>query len=355
MRNFDNRYVELPEADVASRIADHKRRFGTELVILAHHYQPEETFRFADFTGDSLKLSQAAAERRSAKYIVFCGVHFMAEVARMLCGREQRVILPDPTAGCSMADMATVEQVQACWTRLERLASGKKIVPITYINSSASIKAFCGRHDGAICTSGNAGKIVPWAMQHGDLVLFLPDQHLGRNTGYALGLRLDQMVVDDPERERLDSLVRMILWPGYCNVHMVFTVEDVQRSRREYPDARIIVHPECRFEVVREADESGSTEYMLKRVRESAEGSVWVIGTEKAMVDRLKDELAGRNSIFHLSRGETACPTMKLCTARRLLWVLDNLAEGEVVNEIFVDDEVARESQVALERMLQIR
>jgi len=352
MQEFDNRYTTIPESQVALRIKQRKKQFGRDVIILAHHYQPEETFRFADFTGDSLKLSQQAADQRGAKYIIFCGVHFMAEVARMLCGSDQRVILPDMTAGCAMADMANIDQVESCWRRLQGLLPDKKIVPITYINSPATIKAFCGRNDGAICTSGNAERILTWALGNGDLVLFLPDQHLGRNTGRKLGLELDQMLVDDPAHKAIESKVRMILWPGYCNIHARFTVEDVRGVRRQHPKARIIVHPECPLDVVSEADEAGSTEAIIKRVRESSPGSQWAIGTECAMVDRLAGETAGEKTIFNLSKGETACPTMKQCTARRLLWVLDNLAEGRVINEITVDPEVARQSRLALERML---
>jgi quinolinate synthase len=360
MLTFDKKYLQLTDNDVFTQIAARKAELGDRLVILAHHYQPQETFQFADFTGDSLKLSQQAADQKQADYIVFCGVHFMAEVARMLCGEGQHVILPELAAGCSMADMATAEQVEVCWDKLTKEAAGRKIVPITYINSSAAIKAFCGRHDGAICTSGNGSKVLTWALEHGDMVLFLPDQHLGRNTAYSFGIGLDQMVLYGPTAGGgfsgpIESKTRMVLWAGCCCVHMIFTAADVDRVRREQPAAKVIVHPECRFDVVQAADEAGSTEYILKRIRESADGSVWAVGTESAMVDRLAEEAAPGKTVFNLSASGASCPTMKMTEARKLLWVLDHLAEGRVVNEIFVDPEITRQSRLALERMLELR
>ncbi len=350
-------YDKLSKEEIAERIWERKRELGERVIILAHHYQLDDVFGFADFTGDSLKLSRQASEQSEAEYIVFCGVHFMAEVARMLCNAEQKVILPDIIAGCSLADYASYEQVERCWRVLSKKLAGRKIIPVTYINSLAEIKAFCGRNDGVICTSGNADRVLRWAFDNGDIVLFLPDQHLGRNSGYKMGIGLEQMLVYDSQvdegglPEKIGGEIKMILWNGCCDVHMQFDVNDVQRVREEKPEVKIIVHPECKFDVVQAADYSGSTEFILKSVRESSE-KVWAIGTERDMVARLANEFNGRKEIFNLSDKEPYCPMMKQCDSSRLLWVLDNIAEGVAVNEVFVDERIIADSQIALERML---
>ncbi len=330
------------------------------MIILAHHYQADDVFRFADFSGDSLKLSQQAADQKDAEFIIFCGVYFMAEVARMLCEPTQKVILPDISAGCSLADYANYQQVSECWAVLSDKLAGKKIVPITYINSSAEIKAFCGKNDGAICTSGNADRVLRWAFETGDVVLFLPDQHLGRNSSYRMGIGLEQMLVYNPElregglTETIADDVKMILWNGCCDIHMQFTVDDIRRVRSEYPEAKIIVHPECKFDVVKLSDLAGSTEFIIKHIAQSRE-SVWAVGTERDMVSRLAKQYEGEKTIFNLSRSEPYCPMMKQSSPAKLLWVLDNIADGNVVNEVFVDEQISIDSKAALQRMLELR
>ena len=352
------KYATLSEQELTSRIDAMKRKLGKRLVILAHHYQLEETFRFADFTGDSLKLAQSAANQRDAEYIIFCGVHFMAETARMLCAPEQHVILPDTHAGCPLAEFANIEQVETCWEILQSLSHGKKIIPITYINSTADIKSFCGLHDGIVCTSGNAQKVLRWAFDTGDMLLFLPDQHLGRNTGYQMGMKLGEMALYNPAKQsggisKLDDDVKIVLWAGYCNAHMKFSEDDVKLVRKNYPEAKIIVHPECKFEVVQAADLAGSTEMIIRTVSQSKE-KVWAIGTEKDMVDRLARKLAPEKKIFSLSPQNPSCFSMKLCNAAKLLWVLENLANGKIVNEVFVDSNITENARSALKQMLEL-
>ncbi len=351
------RYAGLSVEEIAERIGELKEKLGKRVVILAHHYQSDEVFRFADFTGDSLKLSRQASEQKEAEYIVFCGVHFMAEVARMLCDVRQKVILPDITAGCSLADYASYDQVARCWNILSSRLGGRKIVPVTYINSLAEIKGFCGRNDGVICTSGNADRVLRWAFEKGEVVLFLPDQHLGRNSGYKMGIGLDEMLVyDSNERdgglpEDMDG-VRMVLWNGCCDVHMEFSVEDIERVRSVYgSEVKVIVHPECKFDVVQMADYSGSTEYILNCVGDSSD-RVWAVGTERDMVKRLAKRYEGEKKIFNLSEKEPYCPMMKQSNISRLLWVLENIAAGESVNEVFVEERIKEEARIALERML---
>ena len=352
-------YVELSEAELDGRIVEAKRGLGRRLVILGHHYQRDEVVKFADFRGDSLRLSRLAADRREAEYIVFCGVHFMAESADILSGDHQQVCLPDLNAGCSMADMADLDQVEVCWEDLARFPEFK-FVPITYINSTAAIKGFVGRHEGAVCTSSNARKIFEWALARGDKGLFLPDEHLGRNTAYAMGIPLEEMVVWDPLREmgglEEDQIrkARVILWKGHCSVHQRFLPEHVKNTRQTHSGIRVIVHPECRWEVCQLADEVGSTERILKIVSEAAPGSRWAVGTEIHMVNRLAKDHPDR---FVVSLDDCAClcSTMYRISPQHLCWVLENLQEGRVVNQIRVDSETKRWALAALNRMLEIR
>ena len=351
-------YVELSEAELDGRIVEAKRCLGRRLVILGHHYQRDEVVKFADYRGDSLRLSRLAADRSEAEYIVFCGVHFMAESADILSGDHQQVCLPDLNAGCSMADMADLDQVEVCWEDLARFPEFK-FVPITYINSTAAIKGFVSRHEGAVCTSSNARKIFEWALARGDKGLFLPDEHLGRNTAYAMGIPLEEMVVWDPLREmgglEEDQIrkARVILWKGHCSVHQRFLPEHVKNTRQTHPGIRVIVHPECRWEVCQLADEVGSTERILKIVSEAAPGSRWAVGTEIHMVNRLAKDHPDR---FVVSLDDCAClcSTMYRISPQHLCWVLENLQEGRVVNRIRVDSETKRWALAALNRMLEI-
>jgi len=351
-------YVELPEQELDSRIARVKAALGSQLVILGHHYQRDEVIKFADYRGDSLKLSQMAASRTAAEYIVFCGVHFMAESADILSGEHQTVILPDLNAGCSMADMADLDQVEVCWEDLARVTGGK-VIPITYINSTAAIKAFVGRNGGAVCTSSNASKITAWALSRGEKALFLPDEHLGRNTAYRLGISLDQMAVWDPHAETGGLAeeeirhARVILWKGHCSVHQRFLPEHVERARRNYPGIRVIAHPECRWDVCELADEVGSTELIIRRVQESPPGSQWAVGTEIHLVSRLARENPDRR-VITLDDCGCLCSTMYRISPQHLCWTLESLAVGNVVNAVRVDPETKRWARVALDRMLEI-
>jgi len=351
---------QMSDQQVFDQIREHKRKLGKQLVILGHHYQHDATFQFADCTGDSLKLSRQAANEGDAKYIVFCGVHFMAEVAAMLAGERQVVILPDIRAGCPMADMADLDDVEQCWQDLTECSSDK-IVPVCYINSTAAIKAFCGRHDGAICTSGNCTQVLQWALEHGGKVLFLPDQHLGRNSAYGLGHPLDSMAVYDPSQANGGLTAqqvrdaRIILWKGHCYVHMAFTLEHVQRVRRDWPEAKIIVHPECTWEVVQAADLAGSTEYILRTVTDAPAGSSWAIGTEVNMVNRLANKFKGAKTVRCLSPNLPYCANMARTTPRALLKALDGIAEGRIENRITVDPQTREAAMTALKRMLAMR
>jgi len=351
-------YVELPERDLDERITRAKAALGSRLVILGHHYQRDEVVKFADYRGDSLKLSQQAASRKEAEYIVFCGVHFMAESADILSGDHQNVVLPDLNAGCSMADMANLEQVEVCWEEL-RSVTDAAIVPITYINSTAAIKAFVGRHGGAVCTSSNGRKVMEWALARGEKGLFLPDEHLGRNTGYRMGIPLEQMVVWNPHEE-LGGLseeqirqARVILWKGHCSVHQRFLPAHVEKVRAQYPGIRVIAHPECRWEVCQLADEVGSTEFIIKQVKESAPGSQWAVGTEIHLVNRLAQELPDR-IVVSLEDCGCLCSTMFRISPQHLCWVLESLLEGRVVNRVSVEAETKHWARVALDRMLAI-
>ncbi|MEO5346533.1 MAG: quinolinate synthase NadA [Magnetococcus sp. YQC-9] len=353
-------YYELSDADLDRRIAAAKQALGSSCVILGHHYQREEVYKFADLTGDSLKLSRLASQRTDAKTIVFCGVHFMAEVADILSAAHQTVILPDMAAGCSMADMADLPRVERAWRELgEIMPVDPLVTPITYVNSMADLKAFCGDHNGVVCTSSNAAKILEWAFAQREKVLFFPDQHLGRISAHSLGVALDEMVLWDPSQP-LGGLTpeavqraRVILWDGYCSVHQMFQPAHVELFRARHPGIRVIVHPECSFDVCRMADLRGSTELIQKSVRESPPGSIWAVGTELNLVNRLQHEMPDKEIHF-------LCPTICMCStmfridAQHLCWTLENLCAGEVVNVISVPPEVAKPAKVALDRMLAI-
>jgi quinolinate synthase len=356
--DFDN-YLLVPDTTLDERIASAKAHLGRDVVILGHHYQRDEVVKFADYRGDSLKLSQQAAET-DGRFIVFCGVHFMAESADILRRNHQVVVLPDLNAGCSMADMADIGQVEACWSELSSVTDSAKIIPVTYMNSTAAIKSFTGEHGGAVCTSSNAAAVIKWAFDRGERVLFLPDEHLGRNTGYRMGIPLDEMIVWDPQQELGGNSAeeirnaRVILWKGYCSVHQRFTVEQVARVRRENPGIRVIVHPECRFEVAQAADQIGSTEGIIKAVKASEPGTQWAVGTEIHLVNRLSKELKD-HKVISLDRSVCVCTTMFRITPKHLLWALDNLAAGNIVNRISVDDRTRHYARVALDRMLALR
>jgi len=350
-------YLGLDDEVMAARIAGARAILGDRLVILGHHYQRDEVIRFADVTGDSLKLAQYAATRQDADYVIFCGVHFMAESADVLGAPEQQVILPDLAAGCSMADMAAIDQLEICWDELrQRGVTG--VIPITYINSAASIKAFCGEHGGSVCTSSNAAQVMAWAWDRGEKVLMLPDQHLGRNTAYRMGVPLDEMVVWDPDqpyggvsREAL-TRAQLILWAGHCSVHTRFSPAQIAQFRLEHPQGRVIVHPEVTFDTMVAADECGSTEFIIRTVTASPPGSVWAVGTEVHLVSRLARELAATHTIVTLDALGCLCSTMFRVSPNHLLWVLDSLVAGTVPNQIVVPEPTKTWARVALDRML---
>jgi len=356
--DFDS-YLLVPDNALDDRIAAAKARLGQDVVILGHHYQRDEVVKFADFRGDSLKLSFQASQAE-ARYIVFCGVHFMAESADILRREHQTVILPDLNAGCSMADMADIGQVEACWSELSSLLDSRKVIPVTYMNSTAAIKAFTGQHGGSVCTSSNAAGVMKWAFETGEKVLFLPDEHLGRNTGYRMDIPLEQMIVWDPYQEfggntpEAIRSARIILWKGYCSVHQRFTPQQVDRVRREHPGIRVIAHPECRFEVAQAADQIGSTEGIIKAIQASPAGTAWAVGTEIHLVNRLSKELQD-HKVISLDPSVCVCTTMFRITPQHLLWVLENLGEGNVVNRISVDERTRHHARVALDRMLSLR
>ncbi|MEW2549150.1 quinolinate synthase NadA [Streptomyces sp. NPDC047002] len=348
------------DPDLVARARAAKERLGERVFVLGHHYQRDEVIQFADVTGDSFKLARDAADRPDAEYIVFCGVHFMAESADILTSRSQQVILPDLAAGCSMADMATAEQVAECWDVLTDAGVAEGTVPVSYMNSSADIKAFTGRHGGTICTSSNAERALDWAFAQGERVLFLPDQHLGRNTAVRdLGLSLDDCVVYDPHKPDggLSAAqlreAKMILWRGHCSVHGRFSLESVREVRERIPGVNVLVHPECRHEVVSAADQVGSTEYIIKALEAAPAGSKWAVGTELNLVRRLADRFAAEDKeIVFLDRTVCFCSTMNRIDLPHLVWTLESLADGNEVNRIRVDDETARCAQAALEQML---
>jgi quinolinate synthase len=353
-------YLGLSDEEMALRIAASRAALGERLVILGHHYQRDEVIRFADYTGDSFKLSREVAKHPSADYIVFCGVHFMAESADILGLPHQQVILPDLAAGCSMADMVAPDQLETCWTELDRMGVATRTVPVTYINSAAAIKSFVGERGGTICTSSNAAATLKWAWARGEKILFLPDQHLGRNTAWKMGVSLDDMVVWDPyepfgglTREALDR-AKLILWKGHCSVHVRFTVRQIEAVRAQHPGVRVIVHPEVPFDVLRAADDSGSTEYILTSVRAAAPGTVWAVGTEIHLVHRLAEEVAPDKTVLSLDQVGCLCSTMFRVSPNHLLWVLEGLVDGKVHNRVTVPDVQKKWARIALDRMLSI-
>ena len=351
-------YVRLEPDVLYSRIRAAREKLGKRIVILGHHYQREDIIQFADFKGDSFMLSQNAARQKEAEYIVFCGVHFMAETADILSGPNQQVVLPNINAGCSMADMAPTEDALDAWDELSRV-TGSGLIPITYMNSTAAIKAMCGRNGGIVCTSSNAAAVFRWAFERGDKVFFLPDQHLGRNTGVKLGIPLDEMVVWNPFKpigglsESQIKAAKVILWQGHCAVHTRFTVAQIQEARRRYPKAIVVVHPECTREVVAAADLDGSTEFIVRTVAKAPAGAVIAIGTEINLVSRLAHENPDK-TVFCLDPIICPCSTMYRIHPAYLAWALDNLLEGRVLNRVTVDEETARYARIALERMLQV-
>ena len=353
------RYVDADADDLAERIRTAKAALGDRLFILGHHYQRDEVIRWADARGDSFKLAKLAAERPEADYIVFLGVHFMAEAADILTADHQQVVLPDLNAGCSMADMADIDSVEEAWADLAEVTDIDAVVPITYMNSAANLKAFVGRHGGAVCTSSNARAVLEWAFERGSKVLFFPDQHLGRNTGYQMGYDESDMRVWNPRQERgglTDADCKeatFLLWKGHCSVHQRFKPDHVAAFRAEHPDGRVIVHPECSHEVCSVADEVGSTEHILRAVEQAPPGSVIGVGTEIHMVKRLDDEHPDK-SILSLDPLVCPCSTMFRIDAPHLAWVLEELVEGRVPNRIVVDPEVTEWAKVALDRMLAI-
>ncbi len=356
-------YNQLSDAELRIRIQDARQRLGSQLVILGHHYQQDEVLDFADYSGDSFELSRKAASHQGARYVIFCGVHFMAESADILTDPSVRVILPDMGAGCSMADMANLDQTLDCWAELEEACPGQRIIPITYINSTAAIKAFVGQHGGAVCTSSNCRKVLEWALTQGAgqpvKILFFPDQHLGRNTAFEMGYPLDQMLVWDPTQpyggSSEDQLrdARFILWKGHCSVHQLFRPEHVDQVRAKYPGVTVMVHPECSWEVVQKADLSGSTAKIVKTVQAAPAGSIWSIGTEVHLVTRLAKQNPGKK-ILILSDCQCLCTTMYRIDLPHLCWAIENLAEGKIVNEVKVDQETRQHATLALNRMLEI-
>jgi quinolinate synthase len=352
------RYRGLSDEEMDRRITAARATLGSRLLILGHHYQRDEVIKFADLIGDSFRLSRQIASHGAADFIVFCGVHFMAESADVLCAPHQQVILPDLAAGCSMADMADADDLETCWQELEAM-DVDSVIPVTYINSSAAIKAFVGEHGGIVCTSGNARAVLDWAWARGERILFMPDQHLGRNTAFKMGVPLDRMQVWDPHEigggltpEEAKSAT-LLLWKGHCSVHTRFTVQQIALLREQHPGIRVIVHPEVPFDVVQAADDSGSTEYILKAVRQSAPGSVWAVGTEIHLVNRLAHEVAPGKTVLSLDQLGCLCSTMFRVSPNHLLWILEELIEGRVQNRIVVPESQKHWNRVALERMLQ--
>jgi quinolinate synthase len=357
-QDIPREYLAMTPEELDRRIRRAKAALGTRLVILGHHYQRDEVIQYADFTGDSFKLARLAAEQKHAEFVVFCGVHFMAESADILTDAGVRVMLPNMAAGCSMADMADPEDVYAAWDEIsEILGDSAKVIPVTYMNSAASLKAFVGEREGIVCTSSNAPKTFEYAFERGDKILFFPDQHLGRNTGYEMGIPLDEMVLWNfrvagggvsPEQLRK---AKVILWQGHCSTHQRFTVKQIEKARDEHPGINIIVHPECRWEVVQAADQNGSTEKIIKAVSEAPAGSTWGVGTEINLVNRLAAENPDK-TVFCLDPVVCPCSTMYRIHPAYVAWVLEGLLQGHITNEIRVDDEARKWSLVALERML---
>ncbi len=357
-QKIDRSYFKMDAEIRDQKIRELREQLGSRLTILGHHYQRDEVIQFADFQGDSYKLSQMAATQTEAEYTMFCGVHFMAESAVILGQPDQKVILPNLEAGCSMADMAKPEDVEAAWSTLKGLGI-EGIVPVTYMNSAATLKAFCGRNGGIVCTSSNASRVYDWAFERGERIFFFPDEHLGRNTAVRKDIPQDRMVVWDPfqplggnTEEQLRNAV-VFLWKGYCSVHARFSVEQIEQARRDYPDVNVVVHPECPLPVVQASDLDGSTEYIIDVVRAAPSGTTWAVGTEINLVRRLQAEMPDKK-IFCLDPVICPCSTMYRIHPAYMLWVLEHLVEGELVNQITVDPVIASEARVALDRMLAV-
>ena len=353
------RYLGLSDEELDRRIVAAKAALGSRLMILGHHYQRDEVIKFADYTGDSFRLAGQVAKHPEAEFIVFCGVHFMAESADVLSAPHQKVILPDLAAGCSMADMAAIDQLESCWDELS-VAQVIGVIPVTYINSSAAIKAFVGERNGIVCTSTNCAATLRWAWDRGERVLFLPDQHLGRNTAYKMGVPLDTMVVWDPNELLGGNTVehlrdsKMILWKGHCSVHERFTTAQIKPVREQYPGIRVIVHPEVPWDVVQAADDSGSTEYIIRQVTDAEPGTIWAVGTEVHLVNRLAQQVKAEKTVVSLDQFGCLCSTMFRVSPNHLLWVLEGLIDGQVHNRITVPDEQKHWTKVALDRMLSV-
>jgi len=355
-------YAEMSGEELDRRISAARAALGERLVILGHHYQRDEIIKYADYRGDSFKLAQLAAARPQADYIVFCGVHFMAESADILSGPHQQVILPNPAAGCSMADMANIAEVEECWEMLlDVLGEDAGIIPVTYMNSAANLKAFCGRNGGIVCTSSNAPAVVKWAFSQGKRVLFFPDEHLGRNTALKYGIPESRMFVWNPKDPMASNTAdeeieqaQIILWKGYCTTHMRFNVQQIEKARADYPGIKVLVHPECRREVVEAADLYGSTEYIIAQIEKAPAGSQWAVATEINLVHRLAQEHPDQ-FIFCLDPVICPCSTMYRIHPAYLAWVLEALLNGEVINQIKVDEATVYWAKVALERMLALK
>lgn len=351
------RYQSLSVEEMEERIHQIKQELGEKVFIPAHHYQKDEIVQFADTTGDSLQLAQTCQKNKNAETIIFCGVHFMAETADMLTTPEQKVLLPDLRAGCSLADMANIEQTERAW-KIMQSTFGDTIIPLTYVNSTAAIKSFVGKYGGATVTSSNAHKVIQWALKEKKRVLFLPDQHLGRNTSYDLGIPLEQMAVWNPINDTFEyegeiENAKILLWKGHCSVHENFTVENINQVRRENPDMNVIVHPECPYETVTKADFAGSTSYIINQIEQAKQGSKWAIGTEMNLVKRLEKQHPDKE-IISLNPHLCPCMTMNRITLPYLLWSLESIDTKEYIHEIKVDEETANYAILALERMLEL-
>ncbi|MGA2229950.1 MAG: quinolinate synthase NadA [Tepidisphaeraceae bacterium] len=364
-KNLTPPYPSLGDSELIARIESAKKKLGKRLLILGHHYQQDDVIRFADFTGDSFELARQAARQSEVEYVIFCGVHFMAESADILTDESVAVILPDLGAGCSMADMANLDQTFECWEQLQSACAGQTIVSVTYMNSSAAIKAFVGEHGGAVCTSSNCRGVLEWALgggasgRNGTKVLFFPDQHLGRNTAYSMGIPLEKMALWNPALDWGGNSpaqladARIILWKGHCSVHQLFRPEHVDQARAKYPGIKVIVHPECRWEVVQKADLVGSTAHIVKQIEAAPAGSQWAVGTEVHLIQRLAHQFP-QQRIIVLSDCQCLCTTMYRIDLPHLCWAIENLVEGKIVNRIQVDAATRKWATVALERMLAI-
>ena len=351
-------YQELPPEELFERIVTAKKTLGSQVLVLGHNYQRDEVIVHADLRGDSLILSKLAAERSEFPNVVFCGVHFMAETADILSRSNQTVILPDLAAGCSMADMAAIEQVDECWDALSQvLAVEEMVTPVVYVNSAADLKAFCGEHGGVTCTSSTAKAVMDWAWSRREKILFFPDEHLGRNVANKMGFPKDEMIVWDPFKDNGGNTVdairkaRLILWKGHCSVHQMFQSAHVDYFRKQYPGIQVIVHPECHEDVVNKADQVGSTEFIIQAVSKAPAGTTWVVGTELNLVNRLKAEQTDKQ-VFFLSPMVCRCATMYRIDAAHMCWCMENLAQGNVVNQIVVPDDDKILAKIALDRMM---